>query len=273
VTPPPSPSPIPLSILIRTHNEADRIGQTIEAALALGGEIVIIDAGSTDATVAIATSLGARVITNPWPGFGPQRYFGEEQCGHDFIFSLDADEIVTPLMAAEIRAVFAQPNLPPLMTIRKAMIFPHWKHPPPLGFCHDQILIYDRRMARTGPNPNWDKLDISPDLPASSRKPHLIAEPLWHFSLRDWNHAVAKWNYVAGLAADTQKERPRALLLMRLVIEFPWSFIKFYVLRRYFLGGADGFTMAVVTAFGRFLRIAKMLERKDHRPPGQSKGP
>jgi glycosyltransferase involved in cell wall biosynthesis len=137
----------------------------------LGGEIVIIDAGSTDATVAIATSLGARVISNPWPGFGPQRYFGEEQCGHDFIFSLDADEIVTPLMAAEIRAVFAQPNLPPLMTIRKAMIFPHWKHPPPLGFCHDQILIYDRRMARTGPNPNWDKLDISPDLPASSRKP------------------------------------------------------------------------------------------------------
>lgn len=258
-----APSPIALSTLIRTKNEADRIAATLEAAQALGGEIVVIDAGSTDATVEIATRLGARVIHNPWPGFGPQRHFGEAQCAHDFIFSLDADEIVTPAMAAEIREVLARPNPPRLMTIRKAMIFPHWKHPPPLGFCHDQILIYDRRIARTGPNPNWDKLEIS-----ISDRPHLIRAPLWHFSVRDWNHAVAKWNYVAQLAADTQKERPRALLLMRLVIEFPWSFIKFYFLRRYFLGGADGFTMAVVTAFGRFLRIAKMLERKDH-PPGK----
>jgi glycosyltransferase involved in cell wall biosynthesis len=256
-----APSPIPLSILMRTKNEADRLAATLEAAQALGGEIIIIDAGSTDATVEIAERMGARVIHNPWPGFGPQRHFGEAQCAHDFIFSLDADEIVTPEMAAEIREVFGRPNPPRLMTIRKAMIFPHWQHPPPLGFCHDQILIYDRRIARTGPNPNWDKLEIS-----TSDKPHLIRAPLWHFSVRDWNHAVAKWNYVAQLAADTQKERARALLLMRLVIEFPWSFIKFYFLRRYFLGGADGFTMAVVTAFGRFLRIAKMLERKDHPP-------
>ena len=262
MTPDQTPSPIPLSILIRTLNEADRIGETIKAAQALGGEILLIDAGSKDATITIAEALGARVIHNPWPGFGPQRHFGEDQCRYDFIFSLDADEIVTPQMAIEIRAVFLKPEPPRLMTIRKAMIFPHWKHPPPLGFCHDQILIYDRRIARTGPNPNWDKLEISEKL-----KPHLIRAPLWHFSLRDWNHAVAKWNYVAGLAADTQKERPRAILLMRLVIEFPWSFFKFYVLRRYCLGGADGFTMAVVTAFGRFLRIAKMLERKDHKQP------
>ena len=254
-----APSPIPLSVLIRTKNEADRIEATIVAAQALGGEIVVIDAGSTDETAAIAERLGARVVVNPWPGFGPQRHFGEAQCAHDFVFSLDADEIVTPAMAAEIRAVFESDAPPRLMNIRKAMIFPHWKHPPPLGFCHEQILIYDRRIARTGPNPNWDKLDISaPDTP------HTIREPLWHFSLRDWDHAVSKWNYVAGLAADTQPKRSRAALLARLVIEFPWSFLKFYFLRRYFLGGADGFTMAVVTAFGRFLRIAKMLERIDH---------
>ena len=239
-----APSSIPLSVLIRTKNEADRIADTIRAAQALGGEILVIDAGSTDATVEIATSLGARVVSNPWPGFGPQRHFGEAQCAHDFVFSLDADEIVTPAMAQEIRQVFLSGAPPRLMTIRKAMIFPHWKAPPPFGFCHDQILIYDRRIARTGPNPNWDKLDIS-----ASDKPHLIREPLWHYSLRDWDHAVSKWNYVAQLAADTQPKRSRAALLVRLVVEFPWSFLKFYFLRRYFLGGADGFTMAVVTAF------------------------
>jgi hypothetical protein len=176
------------------------------------------------------------------------------------VFSLDADEVVTPEMAAEIRAVFASPAPPRLMIVRKAVIFPHHSKPPPLGFCHEQVLIYDRRIARTGPNPNWDKLEIS-----VSDTPHKLRHPLWHYSYRDWNHVVAKWNYVAQLAADTQPKRSRAALLARLVIEFPVSFIKFYIFRRYFLGGADGLTMSVANAFGRYLRIAKMLEKLDHK--------
>jgi glycosyltransferase involved in cell wall biosynthesis len=251
--------PIPLSVLIRTRNEADRITATIRAAQALGGEIVVIDGGSTDDTLEIAQNLGARVIPHAWEGFGPQRHFGEAQCAHDMIFSLDADEIVTPELVSEIRGLFLSSAPPRLMVVRKAMIFPHWNEPPPAGFCHEQILIYDRRIARTSPNPNWDKLEISaPD------QPRRLTHPLWHYSLRDWDHAVAKWNFVAGLAAKTQPKRARWLLALRLIIEFPWSFLKFYFLRRYFLGGADGFTMAVVSAFGRFLRIAKMLERVDH---------
>ena len=255
-----APTPIPLSVLIRTRNEADRIAATIRSALPLGAEIVVIDAESTDDTVKIAESLGAKVFVHAWPGFGPQRYWGEERCSNDFVFSLDADEIVTPDMAAEIRAVFAQGSPPRLMTIRKALVFPHQKRPPPLGFCHEQTLIYDRRVARTGSNPNWDKLDINvPD------KPHLIREPLWHYSMRDWNHFTSKVNYVAQLAADTQeKPRSRALLIARLAVEFPVTFVKFYLVRRYFLGGVEGFVMAVISAFGRFLRIAKMIERMDH---------
>jgi glycosyltransferase involved in cell wall biosynthesis len=250
---------IPLSVLIRTLNEADRIAAAIKAALPLGAEIVVIDAGSTDATVEIATGLGARVHVNPWPGFGPQRHFGEDKCSNDFIFSLDADEIVRPELVSEIRDVFLSASPPRLMIVRKAVIFPHHAAPPPLGFCHEQILIYDRRIARTGPNPNWDKLEISaPD------KPHRLGNPLWHYSWRDWNHVVAKANYVAGLAADTHERRSRAGLVLRLIFEFPLSFLKFYFVRRYCLGGIDGFTMAVTNAFGRFLRIAKMLERIDY---------
>src|SRR5437868_1525706 len=101
----PAPS-IPLSILIRTLNEADRIAETITAAKALGGEIVVIDAGSKDDTVKIAEGLDARVITHKWEGFGPQRYFGEAQCSHDMIFGLDADEITPPAFVEEIRRLF-----------------------------------------------------------------------------------------------------------------------------------------------------------------------
>lgn len=252
-------TPIPLSVLIRTLNEADRIAATIKSALALGAEIVVIDAGSKDDTVKIAESLGARVLTNPWPGFGPQRHYGEGKCSNDFVFSLDADEIVTPAMTTEIRGHFASGAPPRLMTLRKAVVFPHRDKPTPWAFCHEQVLIYDRRIARTGPNPNWDKLDI-----AVSDKPVTIANPLWHYSFRDWHHMIGKANYVAKLAADTQPTRSRASLLLRVIFEFPITFLKFYFLRRYFLGGIDGFVTAVLTAFGRFARVAMMLERKDH---------
>ena len=253
-----APSPIPLTTLIRTLNEADRIAKTIESVLPLGGEILVLDAGSKDDTVAIAEKLGARVISNPWPGFGPQRYFGESQCTHDMVFSVDADEVLTPAMVAEIRALFARADVPRLINVKKAMIFPHHAEPPPFGFCHDQILIYDRRIARTNSNPNWDMLDIAEAAPV-----HNLKEPLWHYSLRDWYHATTKAAYVAKLAAETKPPRSRLGLVLRLIVEFPLTFLKFYFVRRYFLGGADGFTMAVVSAYGRFIRVAMMLERKD----------
>ena len=139
------------------------------------------------------------------------------------------------------------------------MIFPHWSHPPPLGYAHDQILIYDRRIARTGANPNWDRLDISaPD------KPVRLKNTIWHYSLRDWRHASEKLVYIARLAADTQKPKPRWQLVVRVIFELPLTFLKFYFLRRYFLGGVDGFMMAMVSAYGRWLRVAMMLERRDY---------
>lgn len=253
-------APVALSVLIRTLNEADRVAKTIQSVQPLGAEIVVIDAVSKDNTVEIARALGAKVFVNPWPGFGPQRHFGEDKCSNDLIFSLDADEILTPELVAELRSVLARPDPPRLMIVRKAVILPHHDRPPPWGFCHEQVLIYDRRIARTGPNPNWDKLDVTaPD------KPHRLKNPLWHYSYRDWNHVVAKWNSVAQLAADTHAPRPRWQLLIRLFVEFPLSFLRFYFLRRYFLGGVDGFILSMANSFGRFLRIAKMLERIDHK--------
>jgi glycosyltransferase involved in cell wall biosynthesis len=103
--PPVSRSILPLSILIRTFNEADRVGAAIGSALALGSEIIVIDAGSTDATVTICEELGAKVFHHPWSGFGPQRRYGEELCSHDYIFSLDADEVLPPDTAAEITRI------------------------------------------------------------------------------------------------------------------------------------------------------------------------
>lgn len=249
-------SPIALTVLVRTLNEADRIEPCLTSAKALGGDIVVIDAGSTDDTVAICERLGAKVIHNTWSGFGPQRRFGEEHSPHDMIFCLDADEIVTPGMAAELRRYFLEGTPPELFIVRKAMILPHHDQPPPLPFCHELIYVYDRRVARTIPNPNWDKLEIT-----SRQKPVTIRAPMWHFSYRDWFHAIDKGNKVARLAAETTDRRNRLLLKLRLIGELPVTFFKFYVLRRYMLAGIDGLIMATVSAIGRFNRVAMLHEK------------
>jgi hypothetical protein len=206
--------------------------------------------------VAIAERCGAKVIVNPWPGFGPQRFFGEGQCANDMIFSLDADEVLTDALVAEIRAAFAESAPPRLMVVRKASILPGHDRPPPLPFCHEQILIYDRRIARTGPNPNWDKLEIS-----SPEKPRTLRAPLWHFSLRDINHAITKPLYVGSLAAETQPVRSLSGLTARMIVEFPIAFVRYYFFRRLILAGADGFLYAWIGAYSRFIRIALMRER------------
>jgi glycosyltransferase involved in cell wall biosynthesis len=249
------PARLPLSVLIRTLNEGDRIARTLRSVAPLGAEMVVVDAGSKDDTAAIARSLGAVVYENPWPGFGPQRHFGEGKCANDMIFSLDADETATAALVDEIKRAFAA-GPAKLMTVRKASVFPGYDKPWPLSFCHEQILIYDRRVARTGPNPNWDKLEI-----ATSEAPIRLRNPLWHYSTRNLNHAVTKAVYVAQLAADTQPVRSSFGLTLRLIVEFPIAFCRYYFARRFFLVGGDGFAYAIVGAYSRWIRIALMRER------------
>src|SRR5918998_4766157 len=116
---------LPVSIFIIAKNEADRIGDTIRAVRSLTDDLVVVDSGSSDGTQALAASLDARVIHNAWPGYGPQKRFAEDECRHDWLLNLDADEVVPPELAANIRALFAKGEPPlPAYRIGIAEIFP-----------------------------------------------------------------------------------------------------------------------------------------------------
>ena len=124
-----------LSIFIIARDEADRIGRTIEAVRGLSDDIVLVDSGSTDGTQGIAERLGARVVFNPWPGYGQQKRFAEEQCRHDWLLNIDADEVVPPDLAAEIASLFAGPGpAADAYQIRIAEIFPG--EPAPVSYTH-----------------------------------------------------------------------------------------------------------------------------------------
>src|SRR4051812_864323 len=77
--------PLPISVFIIAKNEADRIGDTIRAVRDLTDDLVVVDSGSEDGTQEVAAALGAHVLVNAWPGYGPQKRFAEDECRHDWL--------------------------------------------------------------------------------------------------------------------------------------------------------------------------------------------
>ena len=95
-----------LSVTIITLNEADHVAAAIDSA-AWSDEVIVVDCGSSDTTVAIARAKGVRVEHRDWSGWIDQKNFAASLASHDWIFSLDADERITPALAQEVRALLA----------------------------------------------------------------------------------------------------------------------------------------------------------------------
>ena len=248
-------SPLPLSVLIRTYNEADRLGRTLEAVFGLGSEIVVIDSGSTDGTVELAESAGCKVIHHIWGGFGPQRSFGEDQCVNNWIFYIDADEVPTHRLLEEIRALFAKGEpTESAFEIRNTMVLPGNSKPCLFADVRKVTRLTDRRRARVTQDPSWDKVTVTPGSTVG-----ILNERQWHYSFRSWKHAISKISYTSSLAADTQKKKNIWLLRTRLVTELPVEFLKFYFVRGFVWAGFKGMCFAGIQSYARSVRIRKML--------------
>ncbi len=98
--------PLPLSLVVITRDAAGELAECLASA-PFAAEALVVDSGSTDHTVEVARRLGARVLERAWSGFGPQKQFAVSAAAHDWVLCLDADERVTPPLAAAIRDAFA----------------------------------------------------------------------------------------------------------------------------------------------------------------------
>src|SRR3954467_9899119 len=156
-------SPLPLSVFIIAANEADRIGDTIQAVRELTDDLVVVDSGSSDGTQALAERLGARVISNPWPGYGPQKRFAEEQCRHEWLLNVDADEVAPPDLAREIRALFGEGG--PGRAAYKigiAEIFPGEEQLHPWAYTLPPVRLYRKDRGRYSPSLVHDRVALDP---------------------------------------------------------------------------------------------------------------
>jgi glycosyltransferase involved in cell wall biosynthesis len=252
---------VPVTVTIITLNEAHHIAAAIDSA-SWADEILVVDSGSTDDTVAIATAKGVRVMNRTWPGYVDQKNYAASVAAHDWIFSLDADERVTPSLAAEIReTVSREPAERAFRVPRVTFHLGRWVRT--TDFYPDyQTRLYDRRAAR------WQGKYVHESVSADGALGQLRNE-LQHYSYRDLSDHLDRINRYSTLAAQQMYENGRRATALDLLAHPPAAFLRNYVLRGGFADGMAGLTISLVNAYSVLLKFAKLWELQQGTPSSQ----
>jgi glycosyltransferase involved in cell wall biosynthesis len=252
---------LPVSCFIIAKNEADRIARTIRSVRAFADEIVVVDSESSDDTAAVARAEGCRVVTQPWLGFGRQKRFAEDQCRNDWVFNIDADEVVTPELQREIVSVFD--NGEPTFVaygMPLGMVYPGAAKPRPLARDHWYVRLYNRRVVRFRDSYVHDSVVTDS---------HLVGElhaSMHHYSMRSFDDMKRKLDERTWLSVKYADPHPTATLLPRLITELPMNFLKYYLVRRHITGGVTGVRYASIQAWYRFLKIYRVWKKRNLEP-------
>jgi glycosyltransferase involved in cell wall biosynthesis len=243
---------VPVTATVISFNEAANIQAALES-LSWADEIIVVDSESTDDTVAIARQFTDRVIVRPWPGYIAQKNFAAEQASHDWIFSLDADERVTPELAAEIKAIVTRgPSAAGYRVPRVTFHLGRWLRSTD-WYPDYQLRLYDRRRAR------WTGRYVHESVKADGPVEDLRGE-LQHYAYRDLAHHFQTMDKYTTLAARQMFEDGRRAGFFDLLVHPPAAFFRNYVLRGGFRDGIPGLIVSAMNARYVGLKFAKLWE-------------
>ncbi len=242
-----------ITATIITLNEERNIKRAIES-LRCCDEIVVLDSGSSDRTLELARNLGARVVERQWPGYAKQKNAAAELASHDWIFSIDADESLSEALEGEIWALktngtefdaYAMPRL--AQYCGRWILHSGW-------YPDRKVRLYDRNKAQ------WAGDYVHESVVVNGRVGHLDSN-LLHFTCDSISEHLRTLDRYTTLAAEEIVARGDAVGLRRLIVDPSWSFFRTYLLKRGFLDGVEGLTLARMAAVYTFLKYAKARPR------------
>lgn len=246
-----------VSAVIIAKNEEKKIANAINSVL-WADEVLLVDSGSTDRTIDIAASLGARVMEQEWLGFGPQKQFAADAAKYDWILSIDADEVVTPELSQEIgETISGGPKHDGYYLSRLA--FYHGRPIRHCGWYPDwQLRLFDRRVGK------WSDALIheAVRMPAEARIGRLRND-LLHYSIDSFaEHAKMIQERYAPLSAEQMLRNGRRTNTAITMFSTVWAFLHTYVIRLGFLDGIAGFAISGFAAYNVFLKHLMLIEKQ-----------
>jgi glycosyltransferase involved in cell wall biosynthesis len=246
-----APSRAPLSAVLITRNAANVLDTCLES-LAFVDDIVVVDSASSDGTIEIAARRGARVVQKEWLGFGRQKQFAVEQAAHDWVLCLDADERVSPELAASIAAAVIAPVSPVYRMARRNRFLGRWlSHGE--GYPDWSPRLFNRMNAR------WSD-DLVHEKVLYSVTPGTLKGDLLHDSADDLAAYLDRQNRYTTLAARQAFELGRSVGLLHLLLSPVVRLFKFYVFRLGFLDGLPGLLHISIGCMNSYVKYAKLIE-------------
>jgi len=241
----------PLSAVLITRNAAAVLAPCLES-LAFADEIVVVDSGSSDGTAEIARRYGARLVQKEWLGFGRQKQYAVDQARHDWVLCLDADETVSPQLAASIQAALAAPVSPVYRMPRRNRFLGRWlSHGE--GYPDWSPRLFNRMNAR------WSD-DLVHEKVLYAVTPGTLQGDLLHDSSDDLTAYLERQNRYTTLAARQAYELGRSAGFFHILMSPVVRFLKFYVFRLGFLDGMPGLLHISIGCMNSYLKYAKLIE-------------
>ncbi len=239
-----------LSVLIRTKNEEENIERAIRSVQDLADEVVVVDSGSTDRTVEIAKSLGAKVFFREWTGYSDQLNYGVGLCGGDWVLVLDADEEVSRELKESIREEIKRPRYEAYEVCRRTCYlgrflrhawYPEWRlrlfkkgKVAFEGVLHERV-VFEGKVGR-------------------------LRGDLYHYSFKNLEHQYLKTVKYAKLMAQEAYAKGKKFRLINLLFNPLWHFFKVYLLDLGFLDGKRGLMVAFSGFVYTFLKYKFLYE-------------
>lgn len=241
-----------ISGLVITYNEEKMIGKCIDALFKVCDEVIIVDSMSTDATVEIAKSKGAIVVSQSFLGDGPQRTHGLPYCKNDWILNLDADEFLDKdaedfilkekYLIGDFDAFsFRVKNF----LADKLIDFAGW-------YPDHKVRFFNKKTA----SPSVSK--VHQKIIAKNEK--RVSVHILHYGWQSLEQIISKKNQYSGWHAQQLFDQGKRVNAFKPVLNGLVAFIRCYFFKKGFMNGLDGLSISMIQGFFSYMKYAKLIK-------------
>ncbi|MBU3740724.1 MAG: glycosyltransferase family 2 protein [Candidatus Kapabacteria bacterium] len=240
--------PASISVVIITRNESANIDRCLQS-VAWADEIVVVDSESTDDTVERCKGHGARVVSRPFTGFGAQKNAALDLAGCTWVFSIDADEVVSEELARSIRHAVEHPTADAYQ-VRRRFFFLGKRLGHGRGSVDTIVRLVRRGTARFSDALVHEGFEIR-------GVPAVLDGEMEHYSYDTINQVLEKFNRYTSLAAVEMRANNRRRSVVGTLLAWPVYFLKFYLLHGQWMNGLHGLVWSVLSSWYPFVKVAK----------------